>query len=136
MLEELMKKAKKKEMDPMEKDAKMGVLKSIRDMAMDKMKGDMGGLKKVTVADNDDEAVKMGLEKAKSMIGKENEMEDKMEPEELMEHEASESPEKEKLEKLIDPEHEEKEASIDGIEEMSPEEMKLLLKKLMSKGMA
>lgn len=118
MLKELMKLAEKKkgkgEMDPTYKSAKMGVLGDIKKLAEDSMKGDIEGLKKVTVASSDEEGLKEGLEKAKDMVGKMPGMEEQM-----AEHEAemeSESPEME--------------ASEEQLSKLSPEEQAMLAKLL------
>ena len=52
-----------------EKKAKMHVVKAMRDMAEQAMGEKLNGLKKVTVASNDKEGLKAGLEKAKELIG-------------------------------------------------------------------
>lgn len=114
-LKELMKKKKGKELDPSYKDAKMGVLKEIMDLASGEMKGDLTGTQKVTVAAPDKESLEKGLEKAKDLVG------GMPSPE----HEASESPEKEASEEEGEKEEEEK-------AELSPEEM-AILKKLLAK---
>lgn len=70
----------------MKGEAKLKVLKHLKEMASqmmgDDVKGGMEGLKKVTVAAPDKEGLKLGLEKAQDMMGHESE-----EPEEdEMEH--------------------------------------------------
>lgn len=67
---------KKKKMDDREKEAKMGVLGSIKKMASDMMADDIKGMKKVVVAGNDEEAVKEGLDKAKELMGEEEKEEE------------------------------------------------------------
>lgn len=52
-----------------EMEAKMKVIKAMRDMAAGHMGEKLKGLKKVTVASNDKEGLEAGLEKAKAMIG-------------------------------------------------------------------
>lgn len=70
MLKELLKKKadSASEMDPKYKDAKMGVLKQISDLAAGSMGDDIKGLKKVTVASPDEAGLKVGLDKAKEML--------------------------------------------------------------------
>jgi hypothetical protein len=57
-------------MSPVEKDAKMSVIQAMRDMAQGHMGDRLKGLKKVTVASDDPEGLKAGLDKAKQMLGK------------------------------------------------------------------
>lgn len=66
-MEKLLEKKKKsgKELSPVEKDAKMGVIESMKKMAEDAM-GDR--LKKVTVASASKEGLQKGLAKAKEMV--------------------------------------------------------------------
>lgn len=99
MLEELMKKKGKGEkLDPQYKDAKMSVLEEIKGLCENRMKDDLGGLKKVTVAAPDSEALKEGLSKAEDMVDKMPEM-----ASEESEEEESEMTDEEKamLEKLL-----------------------------------
>lgn len=63
---EMMKKGR--EMSPMEKKAKMGIMKDIQEMASKSMGGKLDGLKKVTVAGSSPEAVEEGLDKAKEIV--------------------------------------------------------------------
>ncbi len=72
-LEALMKKKQgESELSPMHKEAKMGVLKDLHEMASKLMKGNLDGhlegMKKVTVASPDKEGLALGLEKAKEMM--------------------------------------------------------------------
>ena len=68
--------AKKKpddKMDPMYKDAKMGVLKEIHKLASDSMANDLGNAKEmqsVTVAAPDQDGLVKGLSKAEDMMAK------------------------------------------------------------------
>ena len=65
----LAKKAKSgKELSDNEREAKMSVVSGLRDMAQSMMGDKLKGLKKVTVASNDEQGLKSGLEKAKSML--------------------------------------------------------------------
>src|SRR6266700_1552208 len=104
------KKEHKGEMSPVEKDAKMGVVKAMRDMASKAMDGKLQGLKKVSVASNSAEGLKHGLEKDKeamdSIANHSAEAENESEgeegshglEEESPEHEAEESAEEEAAE--------------------------------------
>jgi hypothetical protein len=58
-------------MDDMKSAAKLKVLKHLKDMASGMMGDDIKGgmMKKVTVAAPDNDALKMGLDKAKSIVG-------------------------------------------------------------------
>lgn len=64
--------AKKKEegkmISPMEKDAKMGVLKDLHKMASDSMAEKVNGIKKVSVAAPDKKGLETGLDKAKQIV--------------------------------------------------------------------
>lgn len=51
-----------------EKNAKMGVLQDLRNQASQAMGGKLKDLKKVTVASNDENGLKAGLDKAKEII--------------------------------------------------------------------
>lgn len=72
-MEKLMakKKGDSEEMDPMYKNSKMSMLQALRDEMSGMMKDDLhpDNMKKVTVAGDSPDAVKMGLEKAKDMLG-------------------------------------------------------------------
>lgn len=90
---ELMKKhggAKGKPMDPQVKDAKMGILKEISDMASQSMGNDVKGLKKVSVMSNDKAGLAEGLDKARDLVDGNNDAEDQAEahenPDVLHEH--------------------------------------------------
>lgn len=63
------KKGEGKQMSPVTRDAKMGVLKDLHKMASDSMAGKINGLKKVTVAAPDQEGLEHGLDKAKQIVG-------------------------------------------------------------------
>lgn len=99
----------KEPVNPKMLEAKKNVVKEIMDMLKGDMAGQMKGLKKVTVASNDEEGLKKGLNKAQEIIGSatedaepaEDEMEDELE--ESPEMEASESPDEEiaELEKKL-----------------------------------
>lgn len=79
-LKKLMQKKMEKEggMEPKAKEAKMELLKELRDMASGMMKedldGHLSGLKKVTVASDSQEGLKEGLEKAEDIVEKKPEM--------------------------------------------------------------
>ena len=66
-------KKKGKELDPLHKEAKMGILKDIHKMASDAMSGDVKGLKKVEVAASDKAGLEQGLDKAKEMLAEADE---------------------------------------------------------------
>lgn len=68
---ELMKKAQPGAMDESETKAKMDVLAEIRKLAMEAMGHDVKGVKKVTVASDDEEGLAEGLDKAKEMVTEE-----------------------------------------------------------------
>jgi hypothetical protein len=91
-------------MNDMKKQAKLAVLKHIRQMASDVMKDDMKGkgFKKVTVASDSKEGLEEGLEKAKELVGKpdlaaalEKESKDEDEAEDTEEEEAEDMEESE-----------------------------------------
>lgn len=65
-----MMKRKDKMLSENEKDAKMSVIKAMRDEAAQQMGGKLEGLKKVTVASPDEAGLKAGLDKAKELISK------------------------------------------------------------------
>lgn len=61
---------KKKDLDPMKKEAKLSALKGLRNEMSDMMKdGIAGKLNKVTVAAPDKKSLEMGLDKAKDLLG-------------------------------------------------------------------
>jgi rRNA maturation endonuclease Nob1 len=95
-------------MDPMEKNAKLGVLKEIKDMASKKMGEDVAGLKKVTVAAPDEKSLEEGLDKAKDLVG------------EVGDHAAAEKPEAPK-------------AEADELGDLSAEEIDQLIEALKAK---
>ncbi len=96
-------------MSDMEKDAKMGVVQAMKDMASKAMGEKLRGLKKVSVASDSPEGLSAGLDKAKELLNAHVESEDNdamgeiegaghdlhSMGEESPEHEASESPEEE-----------------------------------------
>lgn len=59
----------KSKIDPMQKEAKLAAIKGMRKMAGDMMAGDMKNMKKVTVAAPDEAGLKLGLDKAKEVVG-------------------------------------------------------------------
>ena len=63
-------KAKKKQLDPIDKEAKTSVVKGLQRAAEELMGEKLNGLKKVTVASNDKEGLEKGLDKAKDMLSK------------------------------------------------------------------
>jgi hypothetical protein len=74
MLHEKLKKvmAGKKDMSSHEKDAKMSVVKHLRDMAMGAMKDKMAPKHQVTVASNSPEGLQAGLDTAQAVAGQDN----------------------------------------------------------------
>lgn len=67
-------KKKDRKMDDNEKEAKMNVVKEMRDLASAKMGDKIKGLKKVTVASDSKEGLAAGLDKAEDLL--ENSSED------------------------------------------------------------
>lgn len=62
-------------MDPMKMKAKLSALKDLKKTASEMMSDDLDkGLKKVTVAADDDKGLKMGLDKAKDMLDMKKDM--------------------------------------------------------------
>jgi replication-associated recombination protein RarA len=91
-VELLKKKAAEQSKNPVDSkmiEAKKNVVQQIMDMLKGDMAGQMKGLKKVTVASNDEEGLKKGLNKAQEIIGSASE---DAEPSEEMEEEIEESP--------------------------------------------
>lgn len=79
MKEKMMKMlAKKRDLHPAEKQAKMDVVNELRQMASEAMHDKMDGLKKVSVMSDSEEGLKHGLDKAKEVVsgGEENQMKD------------------------------------------------------------
>lgn len=129
----LMKKQEEgKMLSPIEKDAKMSVLKSLHKDMSDSMAGKLGGLKKVTVAADSQDDLAHGLDKAKELLGK-TPMHEEMSDEDMGDEEGSpeeelhESPE-EMLAEKHDPSMEDEE----GHDHMSEEELDAKLKELMA----
>lgn len=88
------KKRSGKELQPGEKEAKMKVIKDLRQMAEQIMKDDIKGMKKVTVASPTQEGLKEGLEKAEDILESNSEdMSEESEDEEMSEEYAEESEE-------------------------------------------
>jgi hypothetical protein len=113
-------KADMEEMHPAMKQAKLGVLKHLSDMAGDAMGSKLAGLKKVTVASDSDEGLKHGIEKAKDIVEKghipgSSDMIDGGDEEGSDAEEASESPEEEA--------HEQESGEEGGDEDLSPEDI-------------
>jgi hypothetical protein len=78
MLKKIMEQKTAKPLDPLHKEAKMSMLKELRDSMSGIMKDDLSnakGMKKVEVAGSSDEAVAEGLDKAKEMVSDESEEE-------------------------------------------------------------
>jgi len=115
-LEKLLMKGKKsgeEKLSPDDIQAKMDVLMELLEMAKgamgEKVKGDMEGMKKVTVAAPDKQGLEAGLEKAQELLPKMEHMEE--EQEETPEEESKETPEMEAKEEqeMAKPEDEEEE---------------------------
>ena len=100
---------------PGEKDAKMEVLKEIRDLCAKELGEGVKGVKKVTVAAPDAEGLKMGLKKAEDLVGGADE-------------EAGEDPAEEAAETPA-----EESAEQDELGDMSNDEIDALLAKLQAK---
>lgn len=84
LMDKLKEKKGGKSMDPMYKDAKMSMLHELRNAMSGSMKNDLEnakGMKKVTVAGSDPQAVAAGLDKAKEMVSGEGEDESSEAPE-------------------------------------------------------
>lgn len=111
MNDKLMKRLEKsgKKLSPVEKEAKMNVLKELSSQAGDMLGQKLAGLKKVTVASDSEDGLEQGLEKAK----------------EIIEGEPVEE-ESEGLE-LADSDDED---DMDDIEDCSPEELEAKIQKL------
>lgn len=62
-------KKKKRELSDEERNAKLNVMKDMRDMAAGAMGDKIKKLKKVTVASDSEEGIKEGLDKAKEIVG-------------------------------------------------------------------
>lgn len=127
MLEKLMEMKKgKKPLSENEKKAKMSAVKDLSSIAKEAMSDGMKGLKKVTVASNDEEGLKSGLEKAKELLGDKDEATE--DAEEVvgadLDGDAEEGESEEHKEAVLG---EEKEPS-----EMSPEELDAKIKELMT----
>src|SRR5579864_3507338 len=60
--------AKKKDLSPHAKKAKMDVVKDLKDSVSDMMGDKMSGLKKVSVMSNSKEGLKKGLDKARGVV--------------------------------------------------------------------
>lgn len=111
-----------KTMSDTEKQAKGSVLNEMKSMASDMIGDKIKGLKKVSVASNSEEGIKHGLDKARELIGGQDESDS--EDEESMEdpqEEISESPEAESDEQKIE----------DMCKDMDESQIDDLIKKLM-----
>lgn len=81
-------KKKERKMDDLEKEAKMGVVKEMRDMASSAMGEKLKGLKKVTVASDSEKGLGFGLEKAKEMLQNKSEEGEEYAEEDELENES------------------------------------------------
>lgn len=121
-LMKLMQEKKAKKLSPIEKNAKMNVLKDIQDMASDEMGSKLKGLKKVSVASDSKEGLQEGLDKAKELLDK-NISEQK--EDESSEHESMESESEELAEEAMESEEQpEEEMSLEDVEQKIQELMK------------
>lgn len=122
--ERMLEKKKKsgKEMSDVEQEAKMGVVKAMRDMASEQMGKKLGGLKKITVASDSPQGLKEGLAKVKDMMGlaKEGQEEDESGVEAMDDDQIADSGEE-------SPEDEDAELA-----NMSEDEINIQLEKLMA----
>lgn len=123
------KKGQDSEMDPDYKDSKMAVLQQLKDEMTKMMAGDLGGaaMKKVTVAAPDSASLQAGLAKAQDLTAGDDSDEADAEGSEAPdhEHEADDAMEPAEGSEMSHPD----DSSLDA---MSPEEMKALLKQLMT----
>lgn len=94
-------------LDDDEKEAKMGVLGSLKDYAEQEMAHPLRKMKEVKVAASSQEGLKAGLDKAREMAGKEDPEQGMEIPEETdeSEHMATETDEEEKAEDHEDSDH-------------------------------
>jgi hypothetical protein len=60
--------SKKRDLHPIEKEAKMNVIKHLKDMASHEMGGKLDGLKKVSVMSDSEKGLEKGLDKAKDIL--------------------------------------------------------------------
>jgi uncharacterized membrane protein YvbJ len=118
------KKSEGKTLSPMEKDARMGVVGALKKAAEGAMADK--GLKKVTVASDSKEGLEKGLEMAKKVAQKGPEMSEMSEMPESEEHEASESESEESAEHEMGG-SEDKEAMLEKLSQLDPEELESLL---------
>ncbi len=58
----------KRELEPTEQGVKVGLMKSLRKLASDSMADELKGMKKVTVAAEDDKGLLEGLDKAEDVL--------------------------------------------------------------------
>lgn len=142
LLSKLMaKKGQDDTMSPDYKKSKMDVLQALKDEMTKMMGGDLGGLKKVTVAAPDSAGLQDGLKQAQSLMGKGVDVDDDSNPATAddssdplaalgadHEHEADDSDATMEPAEGSGMEHSDDSA----LDAMSPEEMKALLKQLMA----
>jgi len=120
------KKSEGKTLSPLEKEAKMGVVDSLKKAAEDAMAEK--GLKKITVASDSKSGLKKGLDMAKEMAAKGAPMEESSEEEssEMADEEASESPAEEEAEHA-EGGSEDKEAMMAKLQALDSKELEALL---------
>jgi hypothetical protein len=121
LMEKLEKKGKK--LNPLEKKAKLDVVKELSSQAGEMLGDKLKGLKKVTVASDSKEGLKAGLEKAESILEKHDEASPVQKMEEEMgadlDHDGEEGESEEHKEEVLG-------------EEMSPEEIEAKIQELMA----
>lgn len=140
MLHEKLKKvmAGKKDMPDHEKQAKMDVVKHLRDIASGKMKDHMGSLHKVSVASDSAEGLQNGLQKAQQVVGADADADEQSasgmsEGGNVPEHDTSSAEEAEMVHDAENPEHDALSAheEHDPEEDMDEDELNAKLEKLM-----
>lgn len=140
MLHDKMKKvmAGKKEMPSHEKDAKISVVKHLRDMAMGAMKDKMGAKHQVSVASNSPQGLQEGLDMAQKVTGQEGSPDDSSAPGmheggNVPEHDTSDAEEAEMVHDAENPEHDALSAheEHDPDDDMDEDELNAKLEKLM-----
>jgi hypothetical protein len=131
---------KKKSLSPIETKAKTNVLESLKNSMQDLMGEKVSGLKKVTVASNDKEGLKAGLDKAKNLLGNHESADVEGAEEDLgedLDHDQEEGESEEHKAKVLglsdEEESPEEEASETPSEEMSEDELDQKIQELLKK---
>lgn len=135
--------AGKKDMPDHEKQAKMDVVKHLRDMASGAMKDKMGSLHKVSVASDSAEGLQHGLQKAQQVVGADADADEQDAPAQMHdggevdadrpEHDTDSAEEAQMLHDAENPEHDALSAheEHDPEEDMDEDELNAKLEKLM-----